>query len=382
MAWWRNISFIVYGLSNFTKNGYEKSQKFYNEKIEAFDLKGKKYMVTGANSGLGFCNSKFLAGRGATVYMICRNMERGEKAKEEIINETKNENVFMIVCDVSNQNDVRNMVDNFIKSGNELDVVVHNAGVMLEKKNETSEGLETTLATNTISGFLLTNLLMPVLEKSEDPRVIFVSSGGGLTEKLFVGEDYDKDLKGDKYNGMTLYARTKRQQIVLNELYSKKYKDSKIKFYCCHPGWSDTAGVRESMPNFYEKLKDKLRTPEQGADCINWLCCSKELKNEQSGEFFRDRQIEKKHFFLGYTEPSLNETEKFWDWLNQIKLNTIKRVPVTISLLDETGKPTMVWTLTNAWPTKISSTDLKSEGNEVAIESIEIVHEGLTIANK
>jgi phage tail-like protein len=72
---------------------------------------------------------------------------------------------------------------------------------------------------------------------------------------------------------------------------------------------------------------------------------------------------------------------KFWDWLNQIKLNTIKRVPVTISLLDEAGNDTMVWTLTNAWPTKISSTDLKSEGNEVAIESIEIVHEGLTIAN-
>jgi phage tail-like protein len=72
---------------------------------------------------------------------------------------------------------------------------------------------------------------------------------------------------------------------------------------------------------------------------------------------------------------------KFWDWLNQIKLNTIKRVPVTISLLDETSAPTMVWTLNNAWPTKISSTDLKSEGNEVAIESIEIVHEGLTISN-
>jgi phage tail-like protein len=72
---------------------------------------------------------------------------------------------------------------------------------------------------------------------------------------------------------------------------------------------------------------------------------------------------------------------KFWDWLNQIKLNTIKRVPITISLLDESSAPTMVWTLANAWPTKISSTDLKSEGNEVAIESIEIVHEGLTIAN-
>ncbi len=72
---------------------------------------------------------------------------------------------------------------------------------------------------------------------------------------------------------------------------------------------------------------------------------------------------------------------KFWDWFSQIKMNTIKRLPVTISLLDEAGAPTMVWTLSNAWPTKISATDLKAEGNEVAIESIEIAHEGITIAN-
>ena len=72
---------------------------------------------------------------------------------------------------------------------------------------------------------------------------------------------------------------------------------------------------------------------------------------------------------------------KFWDWFNEIKMNTIKRKPVTISLLDEEGGATMVWTLANAFPTKITGTDLKSDGNEVAIESIEIVHEGLTIEN-
>ncbi len=72
---------------------------------------------------------------------------------------------------------------------------------------------------------------------------------------------------------------------------------------------------------------------------------------------------------------------KFWDWFNQIKMNTIKRVPVTISLLDEGGAATMVWSLTNAWPTKITGTDLKADGNEVAVESIEIAYEGLTIAN-
>lgn len=71
----------------------------------------------------------------------------------------------------------------------------------------------------------------------------------------------------------------------------------------------------------------------------------------------------------------------FWDWYNKIKMNTIERQNVVIKLLDEGGNPTMTWTLNNAWPTKISSTDMKSDGNEVAIESIEIKHEGLTIAN-
>ncbi|PTT91296.1 phage tail protein [Pelomonas sp. HMWF004] len=72
---------------------------------------------------------------------------------------------------------------------------------------------------------------------------------------------------------------------------------------------------------------------------------------------------------------------KFWDWFVEIKMNTIKRKPITISLLDEGGAPTMVWTLANAWPTKITGTDLKSTGNEVAIETIVIAHEGLVIAN-
>lgn len=72
---------------------------------------------------------------------------------------------------------------------------------------------------------------------------------------------------------------------------------------------------------------------------------------------------------------------RFWDWFNEIKMNTIKRKPVTISLLDEAGSPTMVWTLANAWPTKITGTDMKADGNEVAVESIEIAHEGITIAN-
>lgn len=72
---------------------------------------------------------------------------------------------------------------------------------------------------------------------------------------------------------------------------------------------------------------------------------------------------------------------KFWDGFNEIQMNTIRRKAVTVSLLDEAGAPTMVWTLANAWPTKITGTDLKAEGNEVAVETIVISHEGLTISN-
>jgi len=72
--------------------------------------------------------------------------------------------------------------------------------------------------------------------------------------------------------------------------------------------------------------------------------------------------------------------QRFWDWYNEIKMNTIKRRTVVVSLLDEEGNPKMTWTLNNAWPTKITGTDLKSEGNEVAVESLEVAFETLEIA--
>jgi phage tail-like protein len=73
--------------------------------------------------------------------------------------------------------------------------------------------------------------------------------------------------------------------------------------------------------------------------------------------------------------------KQFWTWFSATNMNTYKRLSVVISLLDEKGKPTMSWTLINAWPSKIQGTDLKSDSNEVAVESIEFAHEGLTVKN-
>jgi phage tail-like protein len=73
--------------------------------------------------------------------------------------------------------------------------------------------------------------------------------------------------------------------------------------------------------------------------------------------------------------------EKFWDWFNQIKMNQASRVPLVISLLDEGGRPTMVWTLSAALPAKATGVVLNAAGNEVAVESLEIAHEGISISN-
>jgi len=107
-----------------------------------------------------------------------------------------------------------------------------------------------------------------------------------------------------------------------------------------------------------------------------------EYRNGDSKEFSTTKMPGIKKFGNVTMKKGVFKSDnKFWDWFNEIKMNTIKRKPVTISLLDEEGSATMVWTLANAWPTKITGTDLKSDGNEVAIETIEIAHDGLTIEN-
>ena len=98
---------------------------------------------------------------------------------------------------------------------------------------------------------------------------------------------------------------------------------------------------------------------------------------EVSGLDMEAQVIEYRHG----NSPVFKADNKLFDWFNKIKMNTIQREDVTISLLDEAGSPTMVWKLSNAWPTKVTGVSLKSDGNEAAIETLDLAHEGLTIEN-
>ena len=139
-------------------------------------------------------------------------------------------------------------------------------------------------------------------------------------------EEYEVSSESSsKWDGTSMYAKTKRHQIALTELFAEQYKTMKI--VCMHPGWSATPGVQNSMPGFYKTFKDKLRTLQQGSDTICWLAVTDKLKLEDSGKFYRDREEEIKHFCLGKTKYFLHylkiitlvrytpdQAKELWEW--------------------------------------------------------------------
>eukprot|EP01125_Pyxidicula_operculata_P014860 TRINITY_DN5003_c0_g1_i1.p1 TRINITY_DN5003_c0_g1~~TRINITY_DN5003_c0_g1_i1.p1 ORF type:complete len:335 (-),score=39.69 TRINITY_DN5003_c0_g1_i1:31-1035(-) len=313
----RKAAFFAYGTAKFTIRGC----LGLNKKDLEVDLTGRSFCVTGANSGIGYAACQYFASQGGTVHMVCRNKEKGEEAKNQIVSNTSNNNIHLHLCDVSEMEQIKEFVDKFEEKFGKLNVLVNCAGVMLDKREITKEGLDKTFATNYLSTFYLTALMVPTLRKSADPRVIVVSSGGALSEDLVVDDPGFQNI--DPWNGTQAYAITKRQQIAITEKFSKTYQD--IMFFSMHPGWCDTPGVQTAMPQFRTMYKDQLRSIEEGADTINWLSVApivdgtfqltdkKHLSRNMSGEFFRDREIEIKHLPLAGTSYTEKQVDLLWD---------------------------------------------------------------------
>ena len=301
------------GLKEYTKSGYEKaSWTFQPEDLEV-DMTGRSCMITGANSGIGYCAALSVARAGGTVHMVCRSQERGQEARESIIQESGNQSVYLHICDLSNTRDVVRFCSEFKATGSPLDVVVHNAGCMVNTSTTNGDNLEVNFATNTLAVYIITNQFLPLLEKSKDPRVVTVSSGGMLTVKLTL--DDLNSTKG-KFDGLFVYALNKRQQLVMMRQWSKQY--TAVHFSSMHPGWADTPAMVNSMPTFHWLMRNKLRTPQQGADTLHWLCVTRRLREFPSGSFFQDRQVVSEHLSAG-TQCTGEEEELLMQQLEEIQ---------------------------------------------------------------
>jgi dehydrogenase/reductase SDR family member 12 len=272
-------------------------------------LSPRAALVTGGSSGVGEAVCEGLVGAGARVHMLVRNRERGEAAVSRIESRLPgaSEAIEIEVCDLSHLSEVRRFAESFQARFDRLDVLVHNAGLLPQRRTYTAEGVELTFATNVLGPFLLTSLLLPSLLAAAPSRVITVSSGGMYTARL---RPDDLQLEDEAFDGARFYAHTKRAQVVLNRAWAERFPADRISFHAMHPGWVDTPGLRTSLPRFRRVMRSLLRDARQGADTVVWLGTHPDLE-PATGGFWHDRAPRPEHRLRATCETA-DDRERLW----------------------------------------------------------------------
>lgn len=290
---------------SFDRTGYKLHSRNFRDDDLDVDLAGKVCLVTGANSGLGRATAFALARLGAEVWLLCRNEQRGRQALDDLRDATGNQRCRLELIDLASRRSIRDFV---ARAGERpIDVLVHNAGVLPERRVETGDGLELTWAVNVVGPFLLTWELAPNLARAAPARVILVSSGGMYTQRLDLR---DVHWRKREFDGVRAYAQTKRAAVILAELWAEELRGTGVRVNSMHPGWADTPGVQSSLPRFRRWTRKILRTPREGADTIVWLAACERIGNV-TGKFWFDREIVPTHF-LSRTKERPEDRRELW----------------------------------------------------------------------
>ncbi len=257
------------------------------------NMQNKICMVTGANSGIGKATTQALANMGAYIIMVCRNEEKAKRARQDVIDQTGHTGIEIIIADLGVQYDVRRAAGQFHQKFDSLDVLINNAGIIPSKREETTDGIEKTLAINHLGPFLLTHLLMKALQSGSFGRVVNVSSEvHRLGAAIF---DIDNLQLETGFSPMKAYGLSKLCNIMFTHQLALRTHSSQFTANTLHPGLVGTqlaSDARWYMKLLYVVGKPFMLSSAKGADTSVYLATCDEVE-QVSGKYFKNEKVTK-----------------------------------------------------------------------------------------
>ena len=250
-------------------------------------LNGKVCLLTGFTSGIGRITARELAGMGATMILVARHSMHGETVKNDIRDETGNKDLFVFQADLSSLQDIRVLAEAFKRRFQRLDILINNAGLLSAQRMVSKDGFELTFAVNHLAPFLLTRLLLDVMDKSAPARIINVASD--LHRKVEI--DFEDLMSEREYNPMKVYSRSKLANVLFTRELAARLGPARVTANSLHPGTIATDIVRDypAIMRFFWKLL--TANPQKGARTTIHLASSPDLAGVTGAYFAKEQQV-------------------------------------------------------------------------------------------
>jgi NAD(P)-dependent dehydrogenase (short-subunit alcohol dehydrogenase family) len=251
-------------------------------------MENKICLITGCNTGIGKQTAIQLAKLNYTIIMMVRDSEKSRMAYEDIKTRSNSQNVKMIYADFSSPDSIISAVEQVKGEYSKIDVLINNAAVLKRNLEIGYKGNEMTMVINYFAPFLLTNLLLPLIEKSTHGRIINLSS-----ELYKKGEAIiSKPSSAQKFDGNKVYADSKLLIVLFTKELAKRLNGKNITANSVHPGVVGTDVFREYPKWFNTLLNLFISKPETGAEPIVYLATSEDVA-KITGEYFSKTQLSK-----------------------------------------------------------------------------------------
>lgn len=260
---------------------------------------------------MGLATTIELARQGYHVIMACRSEKRGQEALQEAVRQSGSSAIELMLCDLGSLESIRQFAGTFRERHDHLDVLVNNAGVVMVKRKETSDGFEQSIGINHLGHFLLTLLLIEPLKAAKQGRVVNVSSGAYKAGKIHFEDPHLH--KG--YNPIKSYAQSKLANVLFTRALARKLSGTSVTVNCLHPGAVGTSigvdrntGFGTRIMAFAGKLPFFL-SPEEGARTAVYLATSPEVVGITGRYFYQQKEQQLKAHAVDEASA-----ERFWTW--------------------------------------------------------------------